>query len=206
MYWICIPGISLKSPSCASVSAFYLMILQTTWMQQESLISRMCSWAAEAAACRPQRQGESPFSSPCLHRFIPHSSFGSQPNAKFSGDTSLCKGFLLQCLMYFASFVGMPEPKVIARFMNVLTSKVLKWAIVVWEQRDEYMTLYEQFTVVFPGVFDRQNKSGWWAAPVNKPRCSTGCGVCSWVLHNCGGQWMERCSPESFAYVFTRKC
>lgn len=55
----------------------------------------------------------------------------------------------------------MPEPKVIARFMNVLTSKVLKWAIVVWEQRDEYMTLYEQFTVVFPGVFDRQNKSGW---------------------------------------------
>lgn len=53
---------------------------------------------------------------------------------KFSGDTSQCKGFLFQCSQYFARQAGLTDQQNIGQFLNLLTDKVLKLAMVVWEK------------------------------------------------------------------------
>lgn len=56
---------------------------------------------------------------------------------KYATDAVRCKGFLLQCSLFFASYPGMPETCKVSYFMELLTGKALTWATAVWEQGDE---------------------------------------------------------------------
>lgn len=53
---------------------------------------------------------------------------------------ALVEGFLLHCFLYFASQVGTTDQHKFVQFPNILTGKVLKWAITLWEKE-----AYDQF-------------------------------------------------------------
>lgn len=66
---------------------------------------------------------------------------------KYAGDPAQCKGFLLQCFLFFASYPVMPETRKVTHFMELLTGKALFWATAVWEQGGESMSSLEQLDV-----------------------------------------------------------
>lgn len=78
-----------------------------------------------------------------------------QPD-KFSREVSECKGFLLQCLLYFTTQLGTTNQQKIAQFINLLTGKALHWAIAVWEKGGKPTTLYKHFVALFKRVFNHQ--------------------------------------------------
>lgn len=47
---------------------------------------------------------------------------------KYASDTSQCKGFLLQCSLYFAGHKELSKRQNIAQFLGLLNEKALKWA------------------------------------------------------------------------------
>lgn len=53
---------------------------------------------------------------------------------RYAGEQERCKGFLLQCSLFFSSHPDMPEARKIAHFLRLLTGHALLWATAVWEQ------------------------------------------------------------------------
>lgn len=68
---------------------------------------------------------------------------------KYSGKPAQCRGFLLQCHLYFAAFEGTPELENINNFMGFLTGEALRCATAVRENSTEAFGSYEQFVSKF---------------------------------------------------------
>lgn len=69
---------------------------------------------------------------------------------KFSRKISGCKGFLLQCSLFFTAQMGMTDQQKIAQFINLHIGKTLKWVTTVWEKGGKLTTSYKHFTELFP--------------------------------------------------------
>lgn len=76
---------------------------------------------------------------------IPHSE-------KFS-EVSECKGFLLQCFLFFSAQIGSTDQHKSTQFINLLMEKAIKWVTTVWEKGGELMTSYQHFVELFHQVF-----------------------------------------------------
>lgn len=72
----------------------------------------------------------------------------------YAGDPARCKGFLLQCSLFFTSNADMPETCKITHFLELLTGNALLWATDLWEQGGDSISSLEQFTARFWHVFD----------------------------------------------------
>lgn len=72
---------------------------------------------------------------------------------KFSGEVSDCKGFLLQCSLFFTAQIGTTDQQRIAQFINLITGKMLQWATTISEKGGE-PTSYERFVEQFMQVFN----------------------------------------------------
>lgn len=73
---------------------------------------------------------------------------------KYAGDPEQCKGFLLQCSLFFTSYPGMLEMQKATYFMEILTGNALTRVTTLWEQGGEPISYYEQFTGLFRSVFN----------------------------------------------------
>lgn len=76
---------------------------------------------------------------------------------------------MLQCSLYFASHEGITEQQKIARFMNLLSGRALKWASAVWDQGGSPVTLYQHFTELFRRVFDHATDGKEAGEQINDP-------------------------------------
>lgn len=54
-----------------------------------------------------------------------------------------CCGFLLQCQLYFAAYLGMSNHEKFTHFMNFVMDQALTWATAVWPG-EEQTVLYEE--------------------------------------------------------------
>lgn len=84
---------------------------------------------------------------------IPHIPF---PN-KYSGDPASCRGFLLQCQLYFAAHPNMSEQGKLTRFMTLLTDDAMKWATAVCDSEESF-DCYEQFMSWFLSIMHQREK------------------------------------------------
>lgn len=62
---------------------------------------------------------------------------------KFSRKPSQCRGFLLQCSLYFTAQEGITDQSKTAQLLSLLMGKALSWAMVVWERGGEPITSYD---------------------------------------------------------------
>uniref|UniRef100_A0A3B1JRD6 Retrotransposon gag domain-containing protein n=1 Tax=Astyanax mexicanus TaxID=7994 RepID=A0A3B1JRD6_ASTMX len=82
----------------------------------------------------------------------------SKPD-KFDGSPELCKGFLLQCSIYFCNSPPSSDQSRIAFVVSRMTGKALDWATAVWPNLQTLT--FEQFITELRSVFDhpREGKS-----------------------------------------------
>lgn len=73
---------------------------------------------------------------------------------KFSGKAFRCKGFLLQCPLYFVGQMSIMDQQKIAQFLNLITDNALRWVTAIWEKGEESLCSYERFLEMFGRVFD----------------------------------------------------
>lgn len=73
------------------------------------------------------------------------SSLISYPDT-FSGETSQCKGFLLQCSLYFSGQEGVSEQQKIALFCSLSIGKIFNWA-------SRRRTSYKHYGKLFQRLF-----------------------------------------------------
>lgn len=119
-----------------------------------------------------------------------------EESKKCVGDPSLCKRFLLQSLLFFTNQGRMIDKKKVAKFINLHTGKVLKWALAVWEVQDETLSSFGHFLCLFhrPSSiahnFSGETSSHW---------------VCFGITYACHWNWMEWTSSESCLLSGTKR-
>lgn len=72
----------------------------------------------------------------------------------YSGDSESCKGFLLQCKMYFEAYPTITEAYKYTNFHTLLSGKALKWASAVFNNKKEKCP-FDVFLSRFSHVFDQ---------------------------------------------------
>ncbi|KAI4901477.1 hypothetical protein NFI96_000625 [Prochilodus magdalenae] len=75
----------------------------------------------------------------------------SKPD-KYDGSPELCRGFLLQCSIYFSSSPPSSEKARMSFVISCLTGKALDWATAVWPSVEH--GTYDQFLNEFKAAFD----------------------------------------------------
>lgn len=74
----------------------------------------------------------------------------------YDSTLSKCRGFLLQCSLYFAYQMGATttERSKDATVISLLTGWALEWATAVWERGKEELGSHERFMALFRAIFD----------------------------------------------------
>lgn len=72
----------------------------------------------------------------------------------YVGSLKDCRGFLLQCALYFAHQPSMPDHTRVATVVSRLGGRALEWATAVWENEPHIVSSYNSFTNLFKAVFD----------------------------------------------------
>uniref|UniRef100_A0A3B4D6I7 CCHC-type domain-containing protein n=1 Tax=Pygocentrus nattereri TaxID=42514 RepID=A0A3B4D6I7_PYGNA len=75
----------------------------------------------------------------------------SKPN-KFKGNPDKCRGFLLQCSLFFDNFPASTDQARISFIVSRLSEKALEWATASWDHI--HRMTYLQFLKEFKAVFD----------------------------------------------------
>ncbi|KAF4089148.1 hypothetical protein AMELA_G00063230 [Ameiurus melas] len=71
---------------------------------------------------------------------------------KYDGNPARCRGFLLQCSLYFAAHPEMSDTCKVIIFMELLTGRAQLWATAEWEGNPN--PTYKQLVTRFRTVFD----------------------------------------------------
>ncbi|KAI4898691.1 hypothetical protein NFI96_020791 [Prochilodus magdalenae] len=79
----------------------------------------------------------------------------SKPD-KFDGAPNLCRGFLLQCSIFFSNSPPSSDKACISFVISRLSGKALDWATAVWATYES--GTYEQFIQDFKAVFDHPHE------------------------------------------------
>lgn len=116
---------------------------------------------------------------------------------KISGEASECKGFLLQCSLFFTAQMGTTDEQKIAQFINLLTRKVLKWVIAMWEKGGKLTTSYNHFVELFCQVFIHTHKGVEVGEQLLAVKQGRSCGVCTGISHARSQKWMEQDGSKS---------
>uniref|UniRef100_A0A3B1JLN1 ribonuclease H n=1 Tax=Astyanax mexicanus TaxID=7994 RepID=A0A3B1JLN1_ASTMX len=125
----------------------------------ENLTSAVATLGASAAADTSQAPASSqatPITMATLNALVPRAGCRLDLPTKYDGMASDCRGFLLQCSLYFthqpAGYISDVEK--IATVISLLKGKALEWATAVWEQAGTATQSYERFESLFRSVFD----------------------------------------------------
>lgn len=77
---------------------------------------------------------------------------------RYDGKPADCRGFLIQCQLYFVHQRDLPDSVKIATIISRLSGKALQWATAVWERGGRDVTSYVCFEALFHAVLDHPDE------------------------------------------------
>lgn len=104
------------------------------------------------------------------------------------GEPSRCRGFLLQCRLYFASLEQLYDELKIAHITGLLTKKsAYVGHCDLWERKEErtFWTMIDSSPFLLSIWSCTREKEDRQKVVRDKPRITTGSGICLWIPHTC---------------------
>lgn len=98
---------------------------------------------------------------PAVHTPVPLAHNPPMPTPeRYAGEPERCKGFMLQCALFFESHPEMPEVRKLTHFMELLSGTALAWATAEWERGGGVRPSLDDFLARFQRAFDH-SPDGW---------------------------------------------
>lgn len=180
MIWICLQDLGINSP--ALTSSLHLVI----W--QNALPFRWTFWVNLAKLPLLLRAGFSAKTTSASISWRKASPASLQSSIQATLQSMLCKDFLLQCVLFFASQLNMTDGEELAKFISLLTGKALEWA---WEAQAPALCTLNCFCAICALSREWGHRG---AAPVISPRQSMS--SCFGVLYPGYWQWLKQASTQ----------
>ena len=141
-----------------SLTHFVGSLTQQQSEQQQQLVSIANSLKEITSQLQSMNAGGSRETnpSPVVSLPTPTSVFPVSKPDKFDGSPDQCRGFLLQCSIFFSNSAPSSDAARISFFISRLTGRALEWATAIWPQAQ--FDTYDQFVIKFKSVFDHPHE------------------------------------------------